>query len=59
MTFETIMLAALTTTMLYQAVKIRQLTSACEELDNVVFELVEAHNKLVTALTTDEDTSSS
>lgn len=54
MTFETIMLAALTTTMLYQAIKIRQLTSACEELDNVVFELVEAHNKLVTALTTDE-----
>lgn len=53
MTFETIMLAVLATTALYQAIKIHQLTPAYEELDEVVFELVESHNKLVTALTTD------
>jgi|TARA_R110000744_G_scaffold85150_2_gene166479 hypothetical protein len=51
MTIETIVLAALAATTLYQGIKIHQITSAFVELDEVVFDVAEAHNELVTALT--------
>lgn len=51
MTFELIVLAALATTTLYQAIKIHQITSAFVELDGIVFDVAEAHNELVEALT--------
>ena len=50
MTIETIVLAALAATTLYQGIKIHQITSAFVELDEVVFDVAEAHNELVTAL---------
>ena len=50
MTPMTIALAAMGTLALYNAFKVWQLEQALDEIDDILVETIDAHNKLVTTL---------